>query len=73
MSVEMAADKVGLALYELGDCYSGDMTDEQVDILHEMAALNRILWMLIHEPAAYAANSYIGASRNEDESKQQEE
>ena len=69
MSVEMAADKVGLALYELGDCYSGDMTDEQVDILHEMAALNRILWMLIHEPA----NSYIGASRNEDESKQQEE
>ena len=69
MSVEMAADKVGLALYELGDCYSGDMTDEQVDILHEMAALNRILWMLIHEPA----NSYIEETRNEDESKQQEE
>lgn len=65
----MAADKVGLALYELGDCYSDDMTDEQVDILHEMAALNRILWMLIHEQA----NSYIGETRNEDESNQEDE
>jgi hypothetical protein len=69
MSIEMAADKVGLALYELGDCYSDDMTDEQVDILHEMAALNRILWMLIHEQA----NSYIGETRNEDESNQEDE
>jgi len=49
MSVEMAADKVGLALYELGDCYSEDMTDEQVDILHQMAQLNRQLWALINE------------------------
>lgn len=65
MSVEMAADKVGLALYELGDCYSEDMTDEQIDILHEMAALNRALWILIHE------KGYISETPNEIEDEQE--